>query len=116
MRRPLLLVAGCAWIWLLLAPVAYVLDPEWGLVHSAVAAAICLLPTVATLLWCDRVLGNSPEMQLAAVFGGTGVRMAVVVGAALALYSSLEEFRLGRFWVWIVVFYLVSLTLEMILL
>ena len=127
-RRLLLLVGGCAGLWLVLLSLYFAFcwlrdgevdlgDPDHrlALLHSAVAALLCLVPTAATLVWCDLVLGGSPEKQLAAVFGGTGIRMVVVVGVALVLYQSREEFHLGRFWVWIVVFYLATLTLEMIL-
>ena len=68
------------------------------------------------MLWCELVLGESPEKQLAAVFGSTGIRMVFVVAAGLLLYQTADDFHLGRFWVWIVVFYLATLTLEMILL
>jgi hypothetical protein len=114
-RRLLLLIGGIVGLWLLLSIPAHLLDEEHGLLFSAVAAGLCLLPTAATLVWCDLVLHASPEQQLTAVFGGTGLRLLFVVGAGLVLYLTREEFRLGRFWVWIVVFYLATLTLEMVL-
>jgi hypothetical protein len=122
-RRVLLLVSGCAALWLLVAyPACYLggeLDKEWagqtGLWHSGVAALLCLLPTSATLLWCDLVLGKSPEQQLAAVMGGTGIRMVFVVGIGMVLYYQVPGFKAASFWLWIIVFYLATLTLEMIL-
>lgn len=113
--RPLLLLGLCAWFWLIVAYPAYLLDPEHGLLHSGVAVVLCAVPTALTLLWCDIVLKGSAESQLAAVFGGTGLRMLVAVGIAAVLYKNVEEFALGRFWMWIIVFYLVTLAIEMFL-
>jgi hypothetical protein len=129
-KRVLLLIAGSACLWVVLAP-AYIafanataaqplaaasqkaidMAPLW----SGAAALLCLLPTAVTLMWCDLVLGGSPEQQLAAVFGGTGLRMAFVVAIGLVLFFNLEDFHEAGFWFWIIVFYLATLTLEMVL-
>jgi hypothetical protein len=128
-KRLLLLVAGCAGLWVVLASaclgfIFWTASPELGpslediernLLQSGVAAGLCLLPTAATLLWCDLVLGSSPEKQLAAVFGGTGIRMAFVLAVSMVLYFNVQDFNRTGFWLWVVVFYLATLTLEMIL-
>jgi hypothetical protein len=131
----LTLVGGCLLLWALIALPLFVyqssrpakepapeaeaspvVSPEVGLLQSTVAALLCLLPTAATLLWCDLVLRGTPEQQLAAVLGGTGLRMVFVVGAALALFYNMPEyFGFGRFWLWVIVFYLATLALEMVL-
>ena len=64
---------------------------------------------------CDLVLGGSPEQQLMAVFGGTAIRIIFVVGLGMILYQSLDEFHSSKFWLWIIIYYLATLTLEMIL-
>ena len=100
-RRVLLLIAGCATLWpvMTLAYLGFVhatatldkpgpspeeMESAW--LHSGVATLLCVLPGVVTLVWCDLVLGGSPEQQLAAVFGGTGLRMAYVVAVRMVLY------------------------------
>jgi ABC-type multidrug transport system permease subunit len=114
-KRLLSLIAGCAALWLVLGFPAYYLDGELGLAQSAAAAVLCLVPTTVTLLWCDLVVGKSPELQLAAVLGGTGIRMAFVVGIGLVMFLNLPVFHSPAFWIWIVVFYLGTLTLEIVL-
>jgi hypothetical protein len=108
-------MGGSAVLWVLLSYPAYLLGGVEGLRFSAVAAVLCMVPTAGTLLWCDLVLGGSPEQQLMAVFGGTAIRIIFVVGIAMILYQEREEFHSTAFWLWIIVFYLATLTLEMIL-
>jgi hypothetical protein len=115
-----MLVTGCAGLWLVAYLACVIFDEKawagWdGVVHSSVSAVVCLVPTAVTLLWCDLVLGKSPEQQLAAVLGGTGVRMAFVVGVAMVLYYNVEQFHSSYFWLWIIGFYLATLTVEMVL-
>jgi hypothetical protein len=114
-RRLLLLLGGCSVLWLLLSYPAFLLGGQEGVMFSAVAAVLCMVPTAATLVWCDLVLGGSPEQQLMAVFGGTGIRIIFVLGSAMILYQALEMFHATAFWLWIVVFYLATLTWEMTL-
>ena len=113
--RLLLLMAGSMTLWVVLSYPAYLLNGDEGVLFSAVAAILCLVPTAATLLWCDLVLGGSPEQQLMAVFGGTAIRIVFVIGVAMVLYQALEAFHSNTFWLWIIVFYLATLTLEMVL-
>jgi hypothetical protein len=116
-RTVALLLGGTAGLWLLAAYPAYLLGGSEGMVHSAVAAGICLLPMAGTLAWAARALrGGKPEQALAAVMGGTGLRIVVVIGAAVALYLTAPYFHSRGFLIWVVVFYLVTLTLEMCLL
>jgi hypothetical protein len=49
------------------------------------------------------------------VLGGTGMRMGVVLGAGLLLYSFVPLFAQQAFWVWLLVFYLLTLAVEMVL-
>ena len=129
-RRVLLLIVGCATLWpvLTLAYLGFLHatatpekpgpspeETELAWLHSGVATLLCVLPSAVTLVWCDLVLGGSPEQQLAAVFGGTGLRMAFVVAVGLVLYFNVASFHETGFWLWIIVFYLTTLTLEMVL-
>jgi hypothetical protein len=119
--RLLLLVVGSAAVWVLLGyPLCCLWDNNLlgghdGLMLSIVAAVLCLIPTAGTLVWCDLVLGGSPEQQLMAVFGGTAIRIIFVIGVGMVLYQALEEFHSSKFWLWIIIFYLTTLTLEMVL-
>jgi hypothetical protein len=45
--------------------------------------------------------------------GGTVVRLVVVMGGGVALYLLVPYFSHPSFWIWVIVFYLVTLTLEM---
>jgi hypothetical protein len=123
--RLAILIAGCVLLWFgMVAGVLCYRALQTGaldlaadenrvlILHTAVAALLCLVPTAATLLWCELVLGGSPEQQLAAVMGGTAIRMVFVVAAAMVLYFNFEDFHSGGFWIWVVVFYLATLVLE----
>jgi hypothetical protein len=110
-----LLVAGTTGFWLLLAYPAHLLGGESALLFSAVAGLLCLVPAAATLAWCHRAFQGAPEQQLLAVMGGTGVRLVFAIGVAMTLYLSLAEFHHAAFWLWVVVFYLFTLALEIAL-
>jgi hypothetical protein len=100
------------------AVIAYPAQQQWGrpaVVYSAVAVALCLVPTALTMLWAGWAFRQSPEQQLLMVLGGAGVRMGVVLGVGLALTSLVPYFHEQSFWVWLLVFYLLTLTLEMVL-
>jgi hypothetical protein len=109
------LTAGSLVLWLLLAIPAYFLGGEADVRFAGVAALLCLIPTAMTLLWLDFASGATPDKQLLAVLGGTGVRMGFVLTVGLVLFHTLESFHAARFLIWIIVFYLATLTLEMVL-
>ena len=111
-----LLVGGSLAFWLLIAYPAWLLGREQAVVFSAVAGFLCLIPTVATLLWCLWTERATPEQRLLATLGGTGVRLVVVLGAGMALFHALPYFHYRTFWIWVIVFYLFTLTLEVCLL
>lgn len=114
-KRLGLLVAGTLGTWLLAVYPAHALGGEPAVVYSLVAVALCLLPTSGTLLWAGWALDQTTEQQLALLLGGMGVRMAFVLGGGLILYSTLPYFQQPAFWLWVLVFYLLTLTLEMVL-
>jgi hypothetical protein len=85
------------------------------LLCSIMALSLCLVPTVATLIWSFWGMGQNPDQQLLAALGGTGVRMFFVLGVGLLLSVSVHflEQHKGLFWLFVGVFYLSTLTLEM---
>ena len=114
MKRSLgLLVAGGLAFWLVVAYPAKWLWGDSAVVFSAVAGLLCLVPAAATLVWSLRALPGAPEQQLLAVMGGTALRMVFVVGVGVVIFYSSNYFHESSFLIWIVVFYLVTLTLEM---
>lgn len=113
MKRLLgLLVGGLLLFWLVLVYPAWLLGGESGVVFSSVAGVICLVPTVVTMSWCLATSREAPEQRLIAVLGGMGVRLVVVLGAGMVLFHALPYFHYRTFWIWVIVFYLFSLTLE----
>lgn len=84
--------------------------------YSLVALLMCLAPTALVAWWRGGALMRSPEQRLLATLGGSGLRMATVLGGGLALASAGPHFRHASFWVWLLVFYLVTLFLELSLL
>jgi hypothetical protein len=112
-RSVVLLAGGTLLFWLATAYPAYLLGGEDMVALSAAAAVICLIPTAATLVWSHRTRQSAPEVQLVAALGGTGVRILVVIALGLVLYQSLDFFHRRSFWIWVIVHYLVTLTLEM---
>jgi hypothetical protein len=116
-RKPLAaLIAGSLGMWALSAYPAQQLGGNVALVYSTVAAALSLVPAAGTLVWSSWASKRSAEQQLLTILGGTGLRMAVVLGVGLALYTLVPLFGRSSFWLWVLVFYLFTLTLEIALL
>jgi len=115
-----LFLAGALGIWVVLFALAWLLWPdhrETSLAASLTALTLCLVPTVVTFLWSAWVVKGDPNQQLVAVLGGTGIRMFFVLGVGFLLGSTvpaLEEKPIP-FWLWVLVFYLLTLALEMTL-
>jgi hypothetical protein len=113
-RRLGLFIGASLAFWVLVAVPARRLWGDIALTYSAVALGLCLVPAAATLAWAGWALHRSAEQQLLVVLGGTGLRMFTVLTAALVLYTRVEYFqREHGFWVWVLVFYLFTLALEM---
>jgi hypothetical protein len=111
-------LAGALAFWAVATGVAILFWDDVAVALSAVAALLCLLPSVATLLWSAWGMEQSPEQQLTATLGGTGVRMFFVLGVGLLLTHTVPwvAVRQQSFWLWLLVFYLFYLMLEMVLL
>jgi hypothetical protein len=115
MRQLGMLLGSMAVLWLLLAlPARWI----WGdvvLLHSVVALSVCALPAAASLVWANAGIKRSPDMLMFQVLGSTGLRMAFVLGVGLALYLGLPDHFSEGFWVWVLVFYMFSLFVEVCL-
>lgn len=104
-------------LWVLLAvPVKYLADDENAWAHSGVAMLLCLVPAALTFVWADRTIRRDPQQGAMILLGSTGVRLFGVLVVALLLMNGVPLFSMGRFLIWLVVFYLFTLALEMTLL
>ena len=110
------MIGGSIAFWLVISYPAFRWGGESALVFSAVALVLCLVPTAATLWWAASSFQGPPEPQLVAVMGGMGVRVLVVLGGGMALYFLEPYFHQAGFWIWVVVAYLFTLTLEIVIL
>jgi hypothetical protein len=119
-KRLGLFVAGAAAIWSAAFALAWLIwpdDRDVTLTCSLTALGLCLVPTTLTFLWSSWGLKQAPDQVLTSVLGGTGVRFFFVLGLGLLLSSTvpyLHENRLS-YWIWVLVFYLATLALEMTL-
>jgi len=114
-RRLQLLVGGSLGLWLAVSYPAWRLGGLEMLAYSAAALLLCLLPTVATLLLAIKAERQSPQNVLLMLLGGTGIRMFVVLGVGLLVCLTLEV-NVVAYWLWMLVFYLATLALEVTLL
>ncbi len=117
MRQVGYLLGGGITLWVVLAIPARRLWGDTAAVYGAVALLLCLVPTCLTLWWAARARNGSPEQQMLAVLGGAGVRMFLVLAGALALVQFVPYFQeQAGFLVWLLIFYLFTLGLEVALL
>lgn len=116
MRRLGEMIGLSLFAWVAAAYPAYRLGGETVFIHSAVAFAICLMPAVATFLLARLSFGGTREQRLMFTMLGTGLRMFVVLGVVLVLQVETEYFRPTGFALWVLGFYLLTLTLEVVLL
>ena len=108
-RRLTLFVGGMILVWLLVAYPARVLGGAAAAVYSAVALGLCLFPTTLTLYLVERTAQPAPCRLLAIFLVGMLMRMVVVLGGGIALYSLAPYFAQLGFWIWILGWYLVTL-------
>jgi hypothetical protein len=114
----LVLIGGCLAFGLLVAlPARHLGGGDVAVVYAGTAMFLCLLPAAATLAWAQWAFRQDPQQQLTAVLGASGIRIFAVMLAAFTLYSYLPFYReQAGFWIWLIVFYLFTLALEMTLL
>lgn len=111
-----LLAGGVVLFWAVIAWPARWLGGDAALHLSAVAAVLCFVPMALTFVWACRAFHGRPEQQVAAVLGGTGIRMAAVIAGGMVLYFTVPSLHQDQFWLWVIVFYLFTLALEISLL
>jgi hypothetical protein len=112
MRRVGLLITLTLLIW---SAAAYLANRLWGsaaVLQSLAAVVLCLVPAAFTLYWSLRARDRTAEARLFAMLGGMGMRMAVVLGLGCVLYALVPVLHSDSFWVWLILFYLVTLALE----
>jgi hypothetical protein len=117
-RHLVLLIGGTTVFWALWALLAYAVWGGDSVVHSAIAAGLCLVPAAATFVWAAWAYRQSADKQLTMVLGATGVRLFVVLAGAFLLYTSFPYFRQDvgpGFLIWVGIFYLFTLALETVL-
>jgi hypothetical protein len=116
MRALLWLVGGTVAFWgLLTYPSRLVWPDDPTFAWNTAAALLCLVPGALTLAWTTWAYRGQAPQQLVAVLGSTMVRMAVVVAGGMVLFLSVKEFEYQRFWMFVIVYYLFTLALEMVL-
>jgi hypothetical protein len=116
-RRLLFLIGGAAAFWLLVGLPARALGGgDRALIFSGAAVLLCLPPMAGALVWASWAQSQSPQDQLVAVVGGTGVRMIFVLAGALILALAVPYFQ-GQvaFWIWLLVVYAAALALDVAL-
>jgi hypothetical protein len=90
----------------------------WGgdaLIQGGTAFGLTFIPAVATLAWAVFSYRTSPEMQLMATMGGSGVRMVISLGGGFLLKQSQPHIYDVSFLFWLLVFYLTFLATEIVL-
>lgn len=118
-RRVAALVVGSLAFWVVVVYPARWLGDDLALGYSSATLALCLVPAAVTLAWACGSASRLPEQQLLLALGGTAIRMFVVLSGALLLYLSMPYFQqpgllgLPGFWLWLLLFYLFTLALEM---
>src|SRR5262245_23758339 len=116
MRRVCILAGATILFWAVLIYPAWLLTDDSVWLYSATAMGLCLVPAAITLWWSARAAAGAPERQLVALLGGTGIRLAVVLGVGMALTLGLPDLFSKAFLVWLLAFYLFTLFVEVRLL
>jgi hypothetical protein len=111
-RRLVILIGGTLAAWLAVLLPARLLGGDQAVIFSLTAAVLCLAPATATLIWACLTWGRSPSQQFKIMVGGTGLRVCFVMATGLLIYQFVLYFHQVAFWVWIPVFYLITLGLE----
>ena len=110
------LIASTMGFWAVAFLPARIFFGETGVIYSLVALVLCLVPATLTMLWAHYRPVSTPQQQLLLVFGGTGLRLGFVLGGGLVLSAVGPYFREPAFWIWLLLFYMFTLTLEVHLL
>jgi hypothetical protein len=106
--------------WLALAYPAWRLGGNEALGYTATGELLCLVPTVAALGVASWLRKQAPQLTVPIVLAGSALRMALVLGCGVAIsllgLPGLPQVDVVAFWLWLLVFYLFHLALEVALL
>jgi hypothetical protein len=116
--KVVLLVGVTAAAWAATAAAVAALDGPGHWLPSGVAAGLCLLPAVGTMIALRVTEHRSPVAAIGAVLLAPLARLAAVLVIGFGLWQSVPAFREapGRFWAWVLGFYLFTLAAETALL
>jgi hypothetical protein len=93
----------------------YCVVGEEAFLPGGVGFALTFVPAAVALAWVLFTYQATPEMQLLACLGSSGVRMAIGLGGGLLLTSVRPQEFNPALWLWLLVFYPVLLVFEMTL-
>ena len=110
------LIAGTLAFWIVVVYPARWLGCADATRQSIAALLLCLVPAALTLAWGLWAAKGAPEQQMVMMLGGTMVRMGMVLASGFLLYLVVPGFHAASFWIWVAVFYLFTLALEIALL
>ena len=113
-----LLVGVTAVAWAAAATAVAALDGPDHWLPSAVAAGLCLVPAVGTMIAVRATADRSPVEAIGTVLLAPVVRLVAVLLLGLGLWQAVPAFRDApwRFWAWVLGFYLFTLAAETALL
>jgi hypothetical protein len=100
-----------------LAGAFYARHGEYGALCVAVAAAVCIIPTLLSLMLTLWSRGRSGADQLMSMAGGMVLRMGVALVAGIAIFKSVPQFEESRdrslvYWSAILICYIGTLAWE----
>lgn len=98
--------------WLLIALPARAVWGDATVLASAAALAVCLVPALGTLAWVQWSWTKPVETQFVAGLGGTGARLFLVVVLTMLLVQGVPFLAENGFAAWVILFYLLTLSLE----
>jgi hypothetical protein len=111
-----------AWLWIatlgLWIVAAYPAGWLWGRethVQSLAAMAPCLMLATLTLAAGRLTLVHAPRQLLVVLLAGMGLQMALTLGVAGLMYALIPALKGAAFWIWLLIFFEVTLALEMAL-
>jgi hypothetical protein len=67
------------------------------------------------MIWALAGSRQTPEQRRLVALGGTVIRMFFVLGAGLLVTGTIDYFRGTTFWLWLLIFYLFTLALEVVI-
>lgn len=94
----------------------FALAGEDILLEASIAFVLAFVPAAATLTFVVVSYRSTPDMQLTASLGGSGVRMMIALGGGYLLTNAQPDYFGPGFWYWLLLFYLGLLAFEITLL